>query len=80
MTEDRANYLSYLLRLWRDSDTENVWRVSLECAHTGERWGFPSLDDLLGFLREQTELWSDEIEPTRSSGEGGDEREATPIG
>jgi len=80
MTQDKANYLSYLLRLWRDSDTENVWRVSLECAHTGERWGFPGLDDLLGFLRQQTDLLPDDIEPRVSPSEGGDEREPTEMG
>lgn len=43
MSEDNAYYLSYLLRLWRDSDTENVWRVSLESPDTGQRTGFASL-------------------------------------
>lgn len=79
MTQDKANYLSYLVRLWRDSDTENVWRVSLECAHAGDRCGFAGLDDLLEFLRQQTDLLPDVTEPRVSSEEGGAEREATEI-
>ncbi len=71
MTEDKTTYLSYLLRLWRDSDTRNVWRVALECAHTGERWGFAGLDDLLGFLRQKTELPPGVGQTRPSSDEGG---------
>jgi hypothetical protein len=75
MTENNADYVSYLLRVWRDSDTESIWRVSLECAHTGERWGFAGLNELLTFLRAQTDLPPDEIETRHRSDEGGDERE-----
>ena len=32
---------------------EVAWRASLENAHTGERKGFTSLDDLFDFLRRQ---------------------------
>ena len=53
-------YISYLLRLWQiRSEGELVWRASLESPHTGERRGFASLDDLFGFLREQTDVPSD---------------------
>jgi hypothetical protein len=54
------DYQSYLLRLWRVSSSaaypgheEPVWRASLEHPHTGERVGFATLDDLVGYLRHQ---------------------------
>lgn len=53
-TREQSDYLSYLLRLWRVSEEETAWRVSLESSHTGERKGFASLDDLFSFLRGQT--------------------------
>ncbi len=51
-------YLSYLLRLWRVSQTGasaagDIWRASLESPHTGERWNFASLDELFDFLEAQ---------------------------
>jgi hypothetical protein len=67
MTNDRAVYLSYLLRLWSMRvDDKTVWRASLESAITGERIGFASLDDLLDFLKRQTGGCSGHM--------GGDER------
>jgi hypothetical protein len=60
MTQERVDYLSYLLRLWREDGGEKsqcgaaraVWRASLETPG-GESHGFASLDDLTGFLRRQ---------------------------
>jgi hypothetical protein len=73
MTKDETHYLAYLLRLWRDSDAENVWRVSLESVHTGERRGFAGLDDLIGFLHEQTGTLPEAMETGFSTEEeGGD--------
>ena len=55
MRKDRK-YLSYLLRLWMvEEDGEYLWRASLEVTHSGERYGFANLDDLLTFLKEQTQ-------------------------
>ena len=49
-------YLSYLLRLWMvEEDGEDVWRASLEVTHSRERYGFATLDNLLAFLKEQTQ-------------------------
>lgn len=55
-----ADYLSYLLRLWQDSDDEAaagreapVWRASLTSPTTGERVGFASLDGLVEYLQER---------------------------
>jgi hypothetical protein len=51
MDKEQADYLSYLLRLWRVSGEEKaVWRASLESPHTGERKGFAGLADLFTFL------------------------------
>jgi hypothetical protein len=60
MAQEQPDYLSYLLRLWRESGGEKsqcgaagaVWRASLETP-SGESHGFASLDDLFGFLRRQ---------------------------
>jgi hypothetical protein len=49
-----AEYRSFLLRLWLDSDSQ-MWRFSLEDPHTGERRGLANLDKLLEFLKEVTE-------------------------
>ncbi len=64
MTQKRADYLSYLLRLWRENGGEesqcgaakDVWRASLETP-AGESHGFASLDDLCSFLRRQIGVW-----------------------
>lgn len=54
MNDEQPVYLSYLLRLWSVRiDHETEWRASLESSLTGERLGFASLDDLLGFLRQE---------------------------
>ena len=61
MSIEQPDYVSYLLRLWRESDESEiqggadqaVWRASLECSKTGERQGFAGLDDLVDFLRRQ---------------------------
>ena len=48
-------YFSYLLRLWKAGTGQGAaWRASLEEIPTGERRDFASLDDLVGYLREQT--------------------------
>jgi hypothetical protein len=65
MDEERPDYLSYLLRLWRvrergppdgeppDSGV-SAWRASLQSPGTGERIGFRTLEELFAFLRGQT--------------------------
>ncbi len=53
---DKPLYLAYLLRLWQvRREGHLLWRVSLESPHTGERWGFADIDQLLAFLRMKTE-------------------------
>ena len=55
----RPNYVSYLLRLWRDVDVEEsmgeknraVWRASVVSTLSGKRRGFATLEDLFDFLR-----------------------------
>jgi len=49
--EERAEYLSYVLRLWQSGE---LWCASLTDPVTGERFGFSSLEALFEFLREQT--------------------------
>jgi hypothetical protein len=73
MIEKEAHYLAYLLRLWRDTDSENVWRVSIESPHTGECRGFAGLEELLAFLCERTSMPRGEVETGLNGGERGDE-------
>jgi hypothetical protein len=55
MSQEQADYLSYLLRLWLENDSEKpVWRASLENAETGEPKVFASLELLVEFLRQVT--------------------------
>jgi hypothetical protein len=65
MNKRGPEYLSYLLRLWRENDSEgahgvetSVWRASLERPQAGERQGFASLEDLFAFLKKETESCS----------------------
>ncbi len=42
---------SFILRLWREDPPEGTdWRASLEDAHTGERFGFGTVEQLHKFL------------------------------
>lgn len=62
-TQERRDYLSYLLRLWRVGKENAVWRASLESPHTGERIGFAGLDELFAFLQQQTSDEASALEP-----------------
>ena len=67
MNKAKSDYQSYLLRLWRVNDAQNphraeeepVWRASLQSSLTGRRMNFPSLNHLVGFLRQQTDVGAD---------------------
>jgi hypothetical protein len=52
-SQERYNYQSYLLRLWRESP-HKPWRILLQCIATGERFGFASPLELHEFLLQQT--------------------------
>ncbi len=76
MTE-KPLYLAYMLRLWQVNHQGHLlWRASLESPHTGERWGFTDIAQLLAFLQEKTDIRVASAEPDdnrESSGQGGDE-------
>jgi hypothetical protein len=58
-SQEQRDYLSYLMRLWREGGGEAaVWRASLKSSHTGEKVGFGSLEELCEFLRRQTDTLS----------------------
>ena len=60
MTKRKQRYLSFLFRLWPASGKgAGVWRVSLESSHSGEHWGFATLEELFAFLRQQTAVTLD---------------------
>ena len=67
MAKEQADYVSYLLRLWRAKTAgespygkeQAMWRASLESSLTGKRQGFACLDDLFDFLRHQTVTLAD---------------------
>jgi hypothetical protein len=51
MKQKRLLQFSYLLRLWSvPTDSEPLWRASLENIVTGQRHGFSDLEALLGYL------------------------------
>ena len=47
-------YLSYMLRLWREGKQGRRWLSSLQNPITGERIGFACMDELFEFLRDKT--------------------------
>jgi len=53
----RGKRLIYLLHLWQERSPQpgspEVWRISLEGPHPGQRRGFADLEGLFSFLREQ---------------------------
>jgi hypothetical protein len=58
LIKDRAVYQVYLLRLWRESISEDcppVWRFSLEDPRSGRRRGFRDFEGLVAFLQAQIE-------------------------
>jgi hypothetical protein len=59
-TEEAHDYLSYLLRLWREGGEKAEWRASLEDPHTGEQTGFASVEALFAFLRQGIDLKEEE--------------------
>ena len=67
MFNEKLDYQSYLLRLWRVSDVGTghpgdempVWRVSLQSPLTRERVRFATLDDLVEFLRQEMNVMAD---------------------
>jgi len=55
-TEHTANtYQSYLLRLWRDSET-GPWRISLQSTRDGRQHFFSDLEEAWAFLRQRMEI------------------------
>ena len=64
MSKERPDYLSYLLRVWRANGSEEgqrggarpAWRASLESPHTRRRRSFGSLDEMVEYLRRETEI------------------------
>jgi hypothetical protein len=57
------DYVSYLLRLWRETSGESDrWRASLQDPHSGERLGFPGLEELFEFLHRQVTAATDSDE------------------
>ena len=55
-------YLSYLLRIWKDPDSEGKWTFSLEDTGTGKRVGFVSLGRLADHLAKSMEKADAEID------------------
>jgi hypothetical protein len=55
MPQEHSDYVSYLLRLWRNDNTQgSAWRASLESPLNRERLAFANLRDLFTFLETQT--------------------------
>jgi hypothetical protein len=70
MSSEQPDYLSYLLRLWREDGKEPTnWRASLESALTGKRHVFPGLTELFTFLQRQTVVGHDANEDESTTGQ-----------
>ena len=57
---DPVIYVSFMIRLWREKcpeppETTADWQGEVEHIQTGRRWSFDTLDELLCFLRRQSE-------------------------
>jgi hypothetical protein len=56
MADTQRSYRAFLLRLWQEcSEGQWVWRASLEGPHSHARKGFPDLEQLCDYLRQQTD-------------------------
>jgi hypothetical protein len=54
VSNERAGYMSYLLRLRRShGDRQPAWRASLESTRDGQRQDFDSVDALIAYLRDR---------------------------
>ena len=70
MSSERPDYLSYLLRLWReDGEEPSNWWASLESALTGKRHVFPCMTELFAFLQRQTVAGCDANEDESATGQ-----------
>ena len=66
----QRQYLSYLLRLWRENGGDvQIWRATLERPQDGERLVFASLVDLFAFLDKETGAGSLGNERSEEAGE-----------
>ena len=60
--EKQANYLSFLLRIWRvEEDGGQEWRASLENVGSGEMRGFTSLEELTSYITQLTTRWDENL-------------------
>ena len=50
------DYVSYLVRMWREDDGASTWRASIVGTLSGRRVGFASLEDLCTFLRQHSTI------------------------
>jgi hypothetical protein len=72
--EHRRRYAAYLLRLWQvQSESKTTCRASLESAHTGERVGFASLEELFTFLEQEVCQVAQKQTAAGTGGKHGDE-------
>ena len=70
MSREQPDYMSYLLRLWREGgEGATNWRASLESALTGKRHAFPGRMELFAFLQRQTVAGHDADEDEGATGQ-----------
>jgi hypothetical protein len=51
MMTEKPDYVSYLLRFWKDEDQQAARCASLECTFDGKHMDFSSLERLITFLK-----------------------------
>lgn len=57
MVNKKAEYYSFLLRMWRVENGEQKRRATLENVESGEKHGFATLAELLKYLEEISLAW-----------------------
>lgn len=58
MTNQENRYWAFMVRLYRVDDSEQSdWRSSVENPHTGERFGFGTLEEFFDFLKSFTQFY-----------------------
>ncbi|MFH1634327.1 MAG: hypothetical protein ABIG63_10015 [Chloroflexota bacterium] len=55
MDISKPNYVSFMVRLWREEPDKQGWLVQVEYIPNGEKKYFSSVEELFRFIREITE-------------------------
>lgn len=60
------HYTAYLVRMWQENP-HTPWRASAQCASTGEKVYFATLEALFAFLRTQTVVGQADVDESTTA-------------